>query len=153
MKDAIIKSLLDNINYIDNMIGFGRHPQQYQFVLTAAICGPHSDEMRIGYCVQVRKKCGAFGSDKVFLRHPSGQLTVHENQSFIAMSEEDEKQARTIFEMLPDEEIESEGYRDCDGVIEIGFLIEDSKSHPAKNIPTVQITVDNGDKKELIAFI
>lgn len=153
MKEAIIKSILADINYVDNMIGFGSNPGEHQFVMTAAICGPHPIESRIGYCVQVRKKCGAFGSDKVFLRHPNGNLIVHENQSFIAMTEEQEEQARTIFEMLPDEETPDDGYSDESGITETGFLIEASQSQPMQNMPVIQMTVDKGSEKELIAFI
>ena len=37
---------------------------------------------KIGIVVQVRLECGAFGSDKVFIRHCDGKLIVHENQAF-----------------------------------------------------------------------
>lgn len=54
------------------MISHSNNPGQGQFVVT----GPNflGDSARIGYCVQVRKRVGQFGSDMVFLRHADGSL-------------------------------------------------------------------------------
>jgi hypothetical protein len=56
-------------------LNFGRSPTQGQFVITGAQAGGPL-ERRIGFCVQIRKKCGQFGSDLLFLRHPSGELVT-----------------------------------------------------------------------------
>jgi hypothetical protein len=44
------------------------------------------------------------GSNQVFLRHFDGKLQVHENQSFYAMTEEQENEVRESFESLPEDE-------------------------------------------------
>ena len=66
-------------------LNFGRHPSQGQFVVTGPQMGGGA-ERRIGFCVQIRKQRGQFGSDMVFLRHPDGGLVTHENQSYFAMT-------------------------------------------------------------------
>lgn len=111
------------------------YPAQGQFVTTAFLPFA-SAEQQMGFCVQVRKGRGQFGSDMVFLRHPAGGLTTHENQSFNAMTDEQEAMARSLFESenLPEAEDYSRGYSCYGKVHEVGFLIEDSKSEPKPDV-------------------
>lgn len=142
-KEAIAKSIIALTDYSHGML-IDKHPQQGQFVVTGPQVG-NALEGRIGFCVQVRKGIGVFGSDVVFLRHMDGNLITHENQAYFAMSEEQEGLARSVFESLPEEEDYSCGYRCCNKVHEIGFVIENSKSSPAQVAP-VMITVEQHDK-------
>lgn len=104
------------------------HPEKYQFVTIGPQQG-HNDKNRlIGYCVQVRKGCGQFGSDAVLLRHPNGDLVVHENQSYFPLTEEQEGAAKSLFEVLPEDEDDSLGYIVRGEGEEIGFLIEGLKT-------------------------
>lgn len=105
-----------------------------QFVIT----GMNTDgdlAKRVGYCVQIRKKRGQFGSDMVFLRHADGRLTTHENQSYYAMTPQQEALARQIFDILPEDEEIEKGYMCVDKVHEVGFVIENSASKPSPDTP------------------
>lgn len=125
-----IQSLLD----YERGLRTGAHPSQGQMVVTGPLWGAEwSVEKRIGYCVQVRKLRGQYWSDMVFLRHPDGVLTTHENQCYYAMTPEQQALARPLFEQLPEEEDYSEGYQCYNKVREIGFLIEDSILLPIEN--------------------
>lgn len=62
----IIKAIVDAADY-QRMISHNQNPAFGQFVVAGYNGGPA--ESRLGYCVQVRKKVGQFGSDIVFLRH------------------------------------------------------------------------------------
>ncbi|EKR4921489.1 plasmid protein [Escherichia coli] len=110
------------INSFYKMISSSDHPSQGQFVVT----GPNliGDYGRVGYCVQVRKGVGQFGSDAVLLRHADGALIVHENQCYYAMNAEQEALARTVFKALPEAEQYDLGYSDYAGVCKVGFLIK-----------------------------
>lgn len=121
------------LNDFQRMIGFSGHPEKGQFVVT----GPNfqGDHARVGYCVQIRKSVGQFGSDMVFLRHANGSLTTHENQCYCAMNAEQEELARAIFEVLPEDEDYVLGYKDCEKVHEVGFLIENSSSCGTPDAP------------------
>lgn len=123
--------------------GSKKYPTQGQMVIT----GPQMSQdlqKRIGFCVQIRKNCGQFGSDMVFLRHPDGSLTTHENQAYFAMSEHQEALARTIFTDLPEDEDFAHGYRCCQGVYEVGFIVEISESEPTPNTP-FSMTIESSD--------
>ncbi|HDH0371879.1 TPA: plasmid protein [Klebsiella variicola subsp. variicola] len=114
------------LNDFERMISYDSTPSQGQFVVTGPnFQGNHS---RVGYCVQIRKRVGQFGSDMVFLRHANGSLIVHENNCYCAMDSEQEELARAVFEVLPDDEDYELGYSDCAKVREVGFLIEKSQS-------------------------
>lgn len=124
------------------------------FVLT----GPSfSSEVmnRVGYLIQVRKKCGQFGSDRVFLRLADGTIADWQNQAYLKLVPEDEALARSVFESLPTDEDESIGYWDCDKVHEKGFIIENSASRPmpvTQNV-TISVTDEQSGNKQLISFI
>ncbi|MGY0246470.1 plasmid protein, partial [Klebsiella michiganensis] len=99
----------------------------------------------VGYCVQIRKRVGQFGSDMVFLRHANGSLTVHENNCYCAMDSEQEEVARAVFEVLPEDEDYELGYSDCAKVWEVGFLIEKSQSRGTPDTPfSIAITKTKG---------
>jgi len=93
----------------------------------------------------------------VFLRHPDERLTTHENQCYIAMTEEQEHLARQLFSQLPEAEDYSHGYRCCDKIHEVGFLIETSTSQPSRGGVTMlkTTTVDESGKTSVTctAFI
>ncbi|EIZ1086007.1 plasmid protein [Klebsiella oxytoca] len=134
----IIKAIVDAADY-QRMISHNNNPAFGQFVVSGYNGGPA--ENRLGYCVQVRKKVGQFGSDIVFLRHASGTLTAHENNCYVAVTEEQEALARSVFKLLPDDEEPEKGYSDPAGVHETGFVIENSASNASTGGPSVAITV------------
>jgi hypothetical protein len=155
---AKVQQILEQTNY-DLFLGAMGHPKQGQFVTTGPQMGG-SVESRVGYCVQVRKGRGAYSSNVVFLRHPDGGLTTHENQAFFGLTAAQEVLAREIFVDLPEDEDYSHGYSIQGQYEEVGFLIEDqSGAHPAAQPGggvrlTVKSTKDNGrTETTLIAFI
>lgn len=143
---AVVQRVIDTADRERTMIGAQRFPQQGQFVTTGFQMAP-SIERYVGFCVQVRKGCGQFGSDMVFLRHPSGLLVTHENQAFFALSEEHEALVRGLYdpEDLPEAEDYSVGYRCVNKVHETGFLIERADTvTPATPATPVRLTVRGG---------
>ena len=105
-------------------IGYGKYPIQGQFVSTAMQVENNLIK-KIGYCVQIRKKIGAWGSDAYILRHANGLLTIHENQSFYKLIEEEELLVRPFFEVLPEHEDFTLPYTLIGGTFpETGFIIE-----------------------------
>ena len=150
----LIKQIISLTNYARGMYG-SDHPSQGQWVVT----GPQSSnniEKRVGFCVQVRKGCGQFGSDLVFLRHADESLTTHENQAYFAMSQEQIDLARQIFIDTPENEDYSFGYK-CTGKInQIGFLIESSNSKPCSAVSSVGLAITDSKKpasKTFISFV
>jgi hypothetical protein len=121
-----------------NMISPGCHPAKGQFVVTGTTCGDNS--IRLGYCVQVRKGRGQFGSDMIFLRHADGTINTHENQCYLRMTDVQVHLARSIFSLMPEDEDYSRGYCCCGKIREVGFVIENSGSVPTPDRPFV-ITV------------
>ena len=97
-KEKKIMKLLKNIDS-SQFLGAMKYPQYGQFVFCGAIAGNINCKAYLGYCVQVREKAGIFGSHQVFLRHCNGQLMVHENQGFFALSKQQQKVARKMFVM------------------------------------------------------
>ena len=147
VKDTNVEVVQQILALIDYSLGlnFGRQPRQGQFVITGPQMGG-SPERRIGFCVQIRKNSGQFGSDMVFIRHPDGGLVTHENQSYFAMTEEQERLARSLFKNLPEDEDYSHGYTCCAKVREVGFIVENSASQPAPVTPSMlTITETKGD--------
>lgn len=128
-------------------------PVQGQFLVTGMQAGSRNSLDYIGYCVQIRKGCGQFGSDMYFLRRPDGGLTTHENQTFYAMTEEQEQLARTIFDVLPEDEDYSQGFKCCERILEIGFIIENSKSKASDVQDVVSLKITSGNETTMVAFI
>lgn len=148
---AAIKAKRDYAKSCD-LVGY----KHGQFVQTGMQVGGTPTLKAIGYCVQVRKRCGQYGSDMVFLRHPDGKLTVHENQSFYALSAEDEALIRPFFKVLPEQEEPDLGYRCCDGIHEVGFIIERSASQPSPAQPVMITTMTpcaDGSVKQTITAL
>lgn len=114
--------------------------QQGQFVVTGAIQGRNGWRHRLGYCLQVRKGVGQFGSDQVLLRHSDGRIVAHENQFFRVVPEDLGLRARKFFKVLPEQEDWTQGFG-CDGVQEVGFLIENPKATPSPETASVAIIV------------
>lgn len=141
----VISDIVDAIDY-QKMIRRDSQPEFGQFVVVGPNFMPL--ETRLGYCVQVRKKVGQFGSDIVFLRHCQGNLSAHENNSYFAISEEQEQLARTIFKVLPDEEEPEKGYSDADGVHETGFVIEHSASKASTDVHSMVFCVRKSEAKD-----
>lgn len=143
---AVIRHIQD-IHHNDDgwkRMVYGKNLTRGQFVMTGMQMSS-SLEKYVGFCVQVRRGSGQFKSDMVFLRHYDGRLTTHENQSFFSLNEEQEKLAREIFQHLPEDEDYEHGYKCCDGIEEIGFMIEDSKSKGSPATPfSIAITKDDG---------
>ncbi|EAM8673194.1 plasmid protein [Salmonella enterica] len=134
------------LNDFKRMISYDSALSQGQFVVT----GPNfqGNHARVGYCVQIRKHVGQFGSDMVFLRHANGSLVVHENNCYCAMNKEQEELARAVFEVLPEDEDYELGYSDCAKVLEVGFLIEKSQSRGTPDAPfSIAITKTTGGQQ------
>ncbi|HCV3190510.1 TPA: hypothetical protein OV554_003659 [Acinetobacter baumannii] len=97
---------------------------QFVFVLH-----PYANPMLcVGYVLQVRKKAGMFGTDIVLIRVANKQIHEWENQGYFTLMPEQEALARSVFEWLPEQEDYSLGYRTCDKVHKVGFLIEEEQS-------------------------
>jgi hypothetical protein len=152
-----LKQIMALTDYRRRMMDLAKAKGPGCFVVT----GPQPDWnplKHVGYCVQVRKQCGQYRSDMVFLRHPDGSLTTHENQSFFAMTAEQEVLAREIFEVLPEDEDFSQGFSCTDKIREIGYVIENSASKASSGHSTVMMTTteaqpDGSVKKTFTAFI
>jgi hypothetical protein len=121
-KTEVIQRIIEARDY-STMLLHPAHPQRGQFVSTGPQFGT-SITHYVGYCVQVRKKLGAFGSHVVLLRHCDGTLTSHENQMFIPVSESQISHVRAIFEVLPEHEDYSRGFSIGGANREINFVVE-----------------------------
>lgn len=139
MTYEVMEKIISLVDY-QNMISPGNHPSKGQFVITGTTCGDNA--IRLGYCVQVRKGRGQFGSDMVFLRHPNGTINTHENQFYFSMTDEQTRLARSVFSIMPENEDDSRGYCCCGKIRELGFIVENSGSVPTPDLPFV-ITVSS----------
>jgi len=106
------------------------HPEPYQMVVTGLQVGNTKGnivwEKYVGYVVQVRKKAGAFGSDMVFIRHPDGSLTTHENQSYCGLSPEIIEEIKKLYpDGMIEEDMEYDGPYSINGKHpRVGKIIE-----------------------------
>ena len=141
IEEQLIENILDNLDYTLSL-GFSKRPSQGQIVVTGYQFGAPK-KRRLGYCVQIRVGRGQFGSDMVFLRHLDGGLVTHENQCFYGLTPEQEALVRPLFKGMIEEEDYTHGYLCCGKVMEVGFLIENSKSEPMPNTP-FSVTITNG---------
>lgn len=115
---------------------------------------PYASAMQcVGFAVQVRKKIGLFGSDLVLIRLANGSLQAWENQGFFTMHEEQEKLAREVFKVLPENEDYSTGYWYCKKDHEIGFIIESPKPVATAPVQQVSMTIKEDDTVTHISFI
>jgi len=130
-RDTILANIVTNIDW-SRMISHSSHPSFGQFVVTGPNSLPASD--RVGFCVQVRRKVGQFGSDMVILRHANGDLYIHENNFYIALTAEQEELARFLFTALPEDESDDREYG-ANGVLETGFVIDNSETKGSPDVP------------------
>lgn len=157
MIDDKINAILAKTD-VDLFLGALAHPQQGQFVITGPQMGG-SVLRRIGFCVQVRKDIGAFGSHLVFLRHADGSLCTHENQSFFGMTAAQEAAARECFDALPEEEDYSRGYTIGGEQQETGFIIEKREDNTVRSargdvrLKLEEAAEDGSKSTTLISFI
>lgn len=140
---TIIHEVVMSIDREKQYIGT-RIPEQGAFIAPALLRDPHIERF-VGFCVQVRRKCGAFGSNQVFLRHADGSLVVHENQAFCRLTPAQVERLRPAYDpdSLPDVEDYSHGY-EYRGVTEVGYIIDHSAT-PASNVAPVRLTVRNAN--------
>lgn len=96
-----------------------------RYVCTGLQCSQNDPIYYVGYIVQIRKDAGSFGSDIVFIRHPDGSLRTHENQCFVALSNDEEKSLRVEYpeNCGPDLEDYTEAYDIGGKYPEIGKVI------------------------------
>ncbi len=103
-------------------------------------------EFPIGFVVQVRKGCGAFGSDVVILREHNEVLSSHSNQAFWKLPDDQVEMIRPHFEYLPEIELEENpdimysiaGEREYSGFL----VIEDDHEEIATCSMAITITED-----------
>jgi hypothetical protein len=124
MSTDTLKHIISEFSYNRNR-WITEHPSLYQWVITGIQPGSDPNK-RIGYCVQVRKRAGAYGTDMIFLRHCDGQLVVHENQSFYELHQNHIDLIKPHFVYKPEDEDVTQEYRCCNKIGETGFLIEKS---------------------------
>ena len=135
----ILATIGTNMDW-SRMISSSSHPAFGQFVVTGPNSLPVSN--RVGFCVQVRRKVGQFGSDMVLLRHADGSLCIHENNCYVALTEEQEELARGVFKVLPEDESSDREYRAND-VWETGFVIDNSVTKGTPDVPfAITITTE-----------
>lgn len=139
MTHEVMEKIIALADY-QNMISPGSHPAKGQFVVTGTTRGDNA--IRLGYCIQVRKGRGQFGSDMVFLRHPDGTINTHENQFYLSMTDVQIQLARSVFSIMPEDEDDSRGYCCCGKIREFGFVVENSETVPTPDHPFV-ITVSS----------
>jgi len=104
-----------------------------------------------GRLVQVRRKAGLVGSDKVLIRHLDGVLTCHENQCFIRITnDKDVKKVRDAFKNVC-EDVDDEEYK-CDlGIPATGFIVENlpkSEGMLSFTVTTITNPIEEGVKDE-----
>ncbi|ELA8176595.1 hypothetical protein RGL50_004121 [Vibrio alginolyticus] len=107
------------------------YPEYGQLVIRGAAMGaPYDFDHAIGYVVQIRQKRGAYGSDQYLIRHATGELHIHENQSFWILNEEDQESAILFFAQTPDKEGGDTVYTVEDGMPESGYIIAFNDQSP-----------------------
>lgn len=148
---STLEQIIGMLNEESRLIDSGKI-KQGQFVI-AAMVFPDNALIRVGYITQIRKGVGQFGSDLVFMRKADGKLIVHENQGFWQITEDQEALARKVFVNLPESEDYSHGYSCPNGIREIGYIVETSKSTASTVKSNISITVKKGDSVENISFI
>jgi hypothetical protein len=109
-------------------LSHGKLPTAGQYLITSMSMHDNYIE-QIGYCVQVRLKSGAFGSNQYLIRHPNGSLICHENQSFYSMTPGQRGQIRMIGnnEYNPETEIPQDNVYSIDGIAAKGFIISEKE--------------------------
>lgn len=117
------------------------------FVLT----GMNSNgEMPIGYVTQIRKGCGAFGSDVYFIREHDETLNTHENNAYWILPDDQVEMIRPHFDYLPEKELEENPdlIYTIKGEREFGGFIVTEDNHKSDAMTTMTITITEGDVHE-----
>lgn len=87
-------------------------------------------ENNVGYLLQIREKQGEFGTDQVLIRHPSGEIIAHENQSFYNIDSKSAMLILPYFSTIPGQELIERDFDlnfSVNGVKKTGFYIEFKK--------------------------
>lgn len=102
------------------------NPKYGEIVLAYHFAGKrYSFNNQLGRVVQIRTKCGQFGSDMYFLRMPDGSLITAENQSYRKIPEQFIDEVESYFETNLDDEKEGveKGYSIGGKQEEVGYII------------------------------
>ena len=100
---AVLEKTLRELD--DERLNFGTDKfYRGQLLAKGPLVGGAGAERRIGFCVQIRKRAGGFGSDTVLLRHLDGGLTPHTNQFFYTLTDKQESELAPLFAALLEEE-------------------------------------------------
>lgn len=119
-----------------------RYPEYGQLVIRGAAMGaPYDFDHAVGYIVQIRQKRGAFGSDQYLVRHATGELHTHENQSFWLLNDEEQELAIKFFEQTPDAEGGNTVYSIADGMPESGYIIPFNEDSPVSEHQSFGIAI------------
>lgn len=126
-----------------------KYPEYGQLVIRGAAMGvPYDFDHAVGYIVQIRQKRGAYGSDQYLVRHATGELHTHENQSFWLLNEDDQELAIKFFAQTPDKEGGDTVYTVAEGIPESGYIIPFDEQSPVSNKQSFSIAITTTQKAE-----
>lgn len=152
-----IETILENRDYT-SMFNSKKLPFPGQFISTGMQFGGNALKM-VGYCVQIRKNIGMFGSHMYLIRHADGVLTIHENQSYYAMTKEQENNLRPFFSILPEQEDFTKAFSLQNGAYpEVGFIIDknDMETIPPvteNDVPFKIVEIDQQGNQKITIII
>ena len=150
-----LKEIVNARDY-NNMVGSNNHPIPGEYYITGLQAGNDDLTRYVGYCVQVRKKAGAFGSDIVFIRHPNGVLSTHENQFFFNVNDFWKDKIISLYaaDVNPSEIDEGKAYTIGGEYPEVGKVIEPKESdRPLDESPLMKITTIHADGSKDIEIV
>lgn len=128
VRDHALERVLNNVSYANCLMGFGK-PKPTQNLRGRFMVAGYNGEAaleRVGYCVQIRRKQGQFGSDCVWLRLADGRLAIHQNNSYMGITAADEALIRPFFVNLPEDEDYEDGFhiQGCPDSTRTEFIVE-----------------------------
>ncbi|MGR2850397.1 hypothetical protein ABMX73_02010 [Vibrio vulnificus] len=127
------------------------YPAYGQLVIRGAAMGaPYDFDHAVGYVVQVRQKRGAFGSDQYLVRHATGELHVHENQSFWLLNDDDHELAIKLFAQKPEDEGGDTVYTVSGDEKESGYIVPFNEDSPVSDKQILGIAITVTKNKEII---
>ncbi|EJL6357318.1 hypothetical protein NMR53_003268 [Vibrio cholerae] len=127
------------------------YPEYGQLVIRGAAMGaPYDFDHAVGYIVQVRQKRGAFGSDQYLVRHATGELHVHENQSFWLLNDDDNELAIKFFARKPEDEGGDTVYTVSGEEKESGYIVPFNEDSPVSDKQILGIALTVTENKEII---
>lgn len=159
-REAIIKEIVENRD-IKARCGFRGHPLPGHYYITGMqmsnLRGEAGWMIYVGYCVQVRKKAGEFGTDLVLLRCPDGSLHSHTNQDFYEVTGEQLELLKSVFdEGVTPEAMEdyTQEYTLAGGTFpEVGAVVEPKERQCADGGPRMSVTTTHADGSTSIKVI